>query len=411
MSSVAPGKVHASQGVYLIAGMLAPSQAALTTLIVVQTLAAAVLVARLVRGLLRPAPVQPVRPLSSNNGAISVVVATLNEAERIGPCLRGLAQQGPALREVIVVDSHSADGTAALVARAARDDARFRLVTDPPLPDGWIGKVWALQHGLEGATAEWILGIDADTEPQPGMVDAVLFAARRYGFDAVSFAPRFAGLNGPQRWLQPALLTTLVYRFGPPGTGKRLMANGQCFLVRRDVLLRHGGYAPARASFADDVTLVRHLAAKGVRVGFLDGADIISVRPYRTAREMWREWGRSIDLKDTTTPLRHWLDVLFLVLVQGMPLIALAVALAFWSRDRLFAVAFGLNALLVAIRLAFQAALVHSYDRTGILFWSSVLADPLACLRIVMSSIRRPTQWRGRQYASRDALRAPRTRK
>ena len=41
--------------------------------------------------------------------------------------------------------------------------------------------------------------------------------------------------------------------------------------VRRVLLVRHGGYAPARASFSDDVTLARHLASRGARVGFLDG--------------------------------------------------------------------------------------------------------------------------------------------
>jgi dolichol-phosphate mannosyltransferase len=376
-----------------------PAHAALIALVAAQALAAAVLVARLGRGWRRPAVVRPMASAPANDRAISILLATLNEASRIGPCLRGLIQQGPALREVIVIDSHSADGTSDLVAKAAQTDSRVRLVTDPPLPPGWIGKVWALQHGLQNASGEWILGIDADTEPAPGMVDAILDAANRQRFDVVSFAPRFAGLNGPQRWLQPALLTTLIYRFGAPGTGKRVMANGQCFLVRRDVLVRHGGYTAARASFADDVTLARHLASCGARVGFLDGAAIISVRPYRTAREMWREWGRSIDLTDTTTPVRQWLDVLFLVLVQGIPLIALAL----WPRDDLFEIALPLNVGLVAIRIGLQAALAHSYDRTGLLFWCSWLGDPLACLRIVISSARRPTQWRGRQYSARPA--------
>jgi dolichol-phosphate mannosyltransferase len=32
------------------------------------------------------------------------------------------------------------------------------------------------------------------------------------------------------------------------------------------------------------------------------------------------------------------------------------------------------------------------------LFWLSPLADPLAVLRIILSAIHTPTQWRGRQY-------------
>src|SRR6185503_14651794 len=102
-------------------------------------------------------------------------------------------------------------------------------------------------------------------------------------------------------------------------------ANGQCFLARRDTLLRHGGYAPARASFADDVTLARHLARRGERVGFLDGSRLYRVRSYRSASEMLREWGRSLDLRQATSAVRQWNDIIQLTAVQGVPVLVLIV--------------------------------------------------------------------------------------
>ena len=33
---------------------------------------------------------------------------------------------------------------------------------------------------------------------------------------------------------------------------ERVIANGQCFLLKRDVLLANGGYAPVKDSFAED---------------------------------------------------------------------------------------------------------------------------------------------------------------
>jgi dolichol-phosphate mannosyltransferase len=241
-----------------------------------------------------------------------------------------------------------------------------------------------------------VLGIDADTVPHRGLADGALAAAKAHQYDAVSFSPRFSAAPAPVRWLQPALLVTLVYRLGAAGThanAERILANGQCFLARRSTLLAVGGYSSARSSFSDDVTLARHLARAGHRVGFLDGSRLYDVRSYTSARETWREWGRSLDLKDSTSPMRQWGDVLFLAVVQGTPVPAL-VALAFVQSMALLATT---SALLV-VRILLQRALAPSYEQRGLAFWLSPLADPLAALRILISTLRRPTQWRGREF-------------
>ena len=373
----------------------------------VQGIALAVLVARLLPGRHRRPPVPPRPGASGSDGDVSVVVAALDEAQRIGPCLDGLASQGTVVREILVVDSGSTDGTQDLVRAAAARDSRITLLRDPPLPAGWVGKVWALQHGLANARGEWILGVDADTTPKPGCVGGALAAAREHEYDVVSFAPRFRIDAPAERWLQPALLVTLVYRLGAAGTDvdpERVMANGQCFLARRAVLEANGGYAVARMSFADDVTLARALARAGHRVGFLDGSRLYDVRAYTSAREVWREWGRSLDLKDATNRTRQWADVALLLVAQGTPLATLAMLLPRALRGAPLGTAaqalLATSAALVLMRVLLQFALARSYAVRGAPFWLSPLADPLAALRILLSTLRRPTRWRGREYDS-----------
>ncbi len=375
----------------------------LLLLAAVQFAALFLLLSRLSRGRTRRAPVPPaLAPMP--DARVSVVLATLNEAARIGPCLEGLMRQGPELLEVLVVDSRSSDGTGDVVLAAAARDPRIRLLHDDPLPAGWVGKVWALETGLREARGDWMLGVDADTQPEPGMVAAVVQAATTDRYDVVSFGPRFAGMSAAERWLQPALLTTLVYRFGPAGEPSpdpdRVMANGQCFLARRELLVREGGYAPSRLSFCDDVTLARHLARRGARVGFLDGSRIISVRAYTSAAEMWREWGRSLDLKDASTPVRQWADFVFLALVQGLPIPVLLLYGLVPPFRTLPAASWlaAISAVIFAVRLLFQYALRNSYERRGLSFWLSPLADPAAAFRIFLSTVRTPTRWRGRSY-------------
>jgi dolichol-phosphate mannosyltransferase len=343
--------------------------------------------------------------MSASDGDVTVVVAALDEARRIQPCLDGLSAQGSVVREILVVDSGSTDGTQDVVHAAAARDPRISLLRDPPLPAGWVGKVWALQHGLAHTRSEWVLGMDADTMPHPGCVGGALAAARELGYDAVSFAPRFRITSPMERWLQPALLVTLVYRFGAAGTDvdpERVMANGQCFLARREVLVAAGGYSSARASFADDVTLARTLARAGRRVGFLDGSRLYDVRSYTSAREAWREWGRSLDLKDATTRWRQWADVLFLLMVQGTPLAALLWLAVEALRGEPLTDASRLllmtSTALMAVRVPMQFAIARSYATRGVPFWLSPTADPLAALRILISTLRTPKRWRSRDY-------------
>lgn len=362
-----------------------------------QGAAALVLLWRLLPGARRKPPVAPRPDATLDDTTVSIIVPTLNEAERIGPCLAGLSRQHARNVEIIVVDSGSTDGTQALVIEAARGDGRFRLERDPPLPQGWIGKVWALQHGLSLAHGEWILGVDADTEANEGMVAGVVGAAREHNLELVSFSPMFAGQTAWERWLQPALLVTLVYRTGAPSptpAPEQLLANGQCFLVRRDTLLAQGGYAPARGSFADDVWLARHYAAAGVRCGFLDGSRLYRVRSYRSALEMWREWGRSVDLADVTTRGRQLFDLAFLLLAQALPFVVVTLNLFMALPTALLMV----NVVLLTLRIAMLLALAPSFERRGPPWFLSWLADPLAVFRVAWSTFRRPVSWRGRAY-------------
>ncbi len=386
-------------------------------LALLQIAALIVLIARLSSGRNRRPPVEPL-PDEGNppdDSLVSVVLTTLNEAQRVGPCLAGLSTQGRIVAEVIVVDSHSADGTTDLVRSAASRDSRFRVVHDPPVPDGWVGKVWALQHGLGEARSTWVLGVDADIEPRPGMVTAIVNAAREGHYDVLSFSPRFVDMTALEQWLQPSMLLTLVYRFGAAGAVGQdpgsVMANGQCFLARRELLLRHAGYELARASWADDVTLARELARRGARVGFLDGSRLYDVRAYRSAAEMWREWGRSFDLSDATPSVRQALDLAFIALLQAAPLLVLSAALAgvvpvATVGARLL---IGTSIAIVSIRVLMLAALSGSYESRTLGYWLSPLSDPLAALRLVISTLRRPRHWRGRRFV-RPGVTLPRHR-
>ena len=198
--------------------------------------------------------------------------------------------------EVVVVDDESSDGTAALAERHGAS-----VVAGAPLPDGWAGKAWALQQGLEAATGEWVVFLDADTRPVAGAAGGT---RRPHGRRRPRRAHGRRTLRLPDagmRWLHPAMLTTLVYRYAPPGASRpgpvhRRMGNGQCIAARRSTLLAAGGWRPVAHHTVEDVALVRAMATAGFAVAFLDAGDLLTVRMYESAPDAWRGWGRSLSL-------------------------------------------------------------------------------------------------------------------
>jgi dolichol-phosphate mannosyltransferase len=345
-----------------------------------QAAAAAVALARLARGRHR----RPALAEAAPRRRVSVVIPARNEATRIGPCLAGLRG---AAAEVIVVDDCSADATAEVAAGLGA-----RVVDGREPPPGWVGKPWALQQGLEAASGEVVVSLDADTRPRPGLLGALDEALRHADF--VTAGARFVCDTPGERLLHPSMLASLVYRFGPADADtvrrpERVISNGQCTAVVRERLLARGGYAAAAPHMTDDAALARSLAAAGWSVAFHDGADLIEVKMHDSAAETWREWGRSLAYADITSAAWQAADLGVVWLAQALPVIRLAA-----GRPA------PLDLALLAVRAALLGALARSYTHRGPAFWLSPLADPATAVRITASALRPPRAWRGRTYGA-----------
>jgi dolichol-phosphate mannosyltransferase len=354
---------------------------------------------RVLRRLLR----RPHRPKPASGvpaGRMAVVLPVLDEEARLHGCLCALMEQSAPVTEIVVVDGGSADRTLAVARELASRDRRVRVLDASPVPAGWNGKAWGLESGARaaGPSCAWLLTVDADTRLAPGAAAALVLTAQDQGLDALSVAARQEAPGAALSALHPALLTTLVYRLGPPGrvfgSPGQAQASGQCFLLRREALERAGGFAVVRRSRCEDVTLARELVAAGRRVGFYELGDLVRVRMYEGWLEAWQGWPRSLPLRDRFWGWSARLGLLEVALVQAMPLPLLMLLMG--SRRPRPRLALAVNAVLLGLRLGVLAGTRRAYVRPSWTYWLSPLLDLPASAALFLSLVRRRPRWRGR---------------
>jgi dolichol-phosphate mannosyltransferase len=342
---------------------------------------------------------------------VSIIVPILNERSRLEPCLAGAIAQPGEVVEILVVDGGSRDGSQDLVSRFAARDDRVRQTAAGPIPAGWNGKAYGLQAGLDRAepAADWILTLDADVRPDPALTRSLLAHARRTGDAAIGVATRQWLSGAAEGALHPALLTTLVYRFGIPGHATtcvaRVQANGQCSLYRREPLERCGGFASARSSSGVYVSVGRALAAAGYPVGFYEAEGLVSAAMYGGWRDAWRNWPRSLPMRDRYMGVAGWIGLTEVVLAQAMPLALLPLRTGGRSgrqQRRSSRLAVAVNTVLLIVRLGVLAGTARAYPQRPWTYWLSPLADLPSAVQVWRSAFRRRHVWRGREWGEDD---------
>lgn len=145
---------------------------------------------------------------------VSVLIPARNEEQSIAACVEAvLASEGVDL-EIVVLDDHSEDGTAAVVKRIEQNDSRVRLASAPPLPSGWCGKQFACCVLAQLATEPVLCFLDADVKLERDGLARMIAAMRRSGAQLVSGFPRQLTVSPLEQLLLP-LMHFLLLGFLP----------------------------------------------------------------------------------------------------------------------------------------------------------------------------------------------------
>lgn len=271
-------------------------------------------------------------PADGSRSSISILIPARDEEGSIrGAVEAALASRGVEL-EVIVLDDHSADRTAAIAREIAARDPRVRLETAPPLPAGWNGKVHACAVLAGLARHPLLLFVDADVRLAPdGAARAAAFLAAS-GADLASGVPRQETVTFLERLLIP-LIHFVLLGFLPMARMRRSrhpaygVGCGQLFLARREAYEKAGGHTAIHGSIQDGVDLPRAFRRAGFATDLFDATDIASCRMYRNAGEVWRGLAKNAT-QGLAAPGKIIPATALLLAGQAMPPVLLGLALA-----------------------------------------------------------------------------------
>jgi len=332
---------------------------------------------------------------------VAVIIPVLNAEDRILACLQAVLAEARAsceIVEIIVVDGGSTDRTVELVISLAAAEPRLKVVDASPVPQSAVGKAWGLNIGFARSTGEWILTLDADTIIEVGLTRSLAAYVSQNDVDALSVATKQSAPGLLYSLLHPSLLTTLVYRFGPPGLVTRntrdVLANGQCFFASASALTASGAIQSSLSSLCEDITIVRTLTECGYSVGFFESEIPVHVHMYLSAREAWSNWPRSLIMRDQYFNSLISLRLCRVAMVQAapLPLVLIAFVVGFPTWFLLGEV------VLLAVRIGVLFGTRDGYSAYAPTFWLSPILDLPVAIRLFQVAFQRRFTWRGRVY-------------
>jgi glycosyltransferase involved in cell wall biosynthesis len=329
-------------------------------------------------------------------GSVTAIVPARNEEAVITACITSLASQ-PEIAEILVVNDQSTDGTASVVRSLIEKVPNLRLLETGALPDGWVGKNYALWVGVQQAKCAWLLFTDADAEHERNSASRALQIAQEHQAALISFSPEQITETWYEKALIPFIYLRLAKRFSyekvNDPNSPAAAANGQFLMMRRDVYDAIGGHSSVAGEVLEDVALAMRVKAASHRIWFGSGEGIVRVRMYRSFQAMWQGWQKNLYRLMGGTPWAvfremesnlPWIPLLLIVAGLKYPFLLFLGVLLLIARQT----SYGLE----LARNRFPFSFIFYYVPAVVLYVAVLWAS-------YRSHAKGRIQWKGREYS------------
>ncbi|MFP7493828.1 glycosyltransferase family 2 protein [Terribacillus saccharophilus] len=332
---------------------------------------------------------------------ISILIPARDEAAVIGRLLDSLIPQQDYIKEVLVLNDHSTDGTAAIIQQYQQKLPMLKVYYGKELPDGWTGKNYACQQLGEYAAGEWLLFLDADvTLEKNGLSLLQPYLNGRYKM--MSAFPRQRVHTFLERMLVPFMMFLVlchlpIRQVSRSQDPRFTAAHGGFICIHKKSYQKAGGHAAIRSAIVDDMELMRLMKRCAFPVALLRGEQFANMRMYESNQSVWLGFRKNIFTGTGSNIFLSMFVCLFYALLYVVPTVSLVLALITGKAYIIIAAA---AAYIIGAIIKFY---IDYHSRTN---WHTFFLYPIACscfILLALDAIRIHKRkegyvWKGRRY-------------
>ena len=243
--------------------------------------------------------------------AVSVIIPCRNEVANLPTLLTSLRSVLRETDEVIVVDDDSCDGTAHVATQGGAT-----VIHLDSLPSGWAGKSHACWQGVQHASRNVVVFIDADVRVGPRGVDDLVAKVAEHPDALVSAMPWHRTGSPVERFSMLFNVISSLVGSMQTRNARRRVAYGPFMAVRKDVYAESAGHSHdlVRAAVVEDLALARVMPES---LAYLARPDQVEYRMYR---EGWKQlvegWTKNTAIGAVSVP--RWSAVIIIAWVASL---------------------------------------------------------------------------------------------
>ncbi|MFB1080751.1 glycosyltransferase family 2 protein [Jeotgalibacillus sp. JSM ZJ347] len=335
-------------------------------------------------------------------GKISVIVPARNEEGHIIKSISSQLKQTYRDAEWILINDRSTDQTGQQMEKLAEEDHRVRVIHIDKLPQGWLGKNYALHRGAAAAAGDVYLFTDADVLYEPDLLSKAAGYMKRLQIDHLTVSPDLQSNSFLLKGFVAFFLFGFSYYKRPWSANrdgsKSGMGIGAFNMITKIAYQKIGGHKAIRLRPDDDLQLGMLVKKYGLHQRMATAKSMLKVEWYPSVKEALKGLEKNAFAGLHYSYLFTFAAMAGVFVSQVLPFI-----LIFSPDPNTSAMAWVSIGAIMAVYIPITRRLTSYSSLHALLFPISAMLFITAVIRAAMlTMVRGGVKWRGTIYPIKD---------